>query len=224
MVDPYTQLLELRRSESAARGLAKISRDFYPTTTGYLAETRRAYESDLREDPSSRRGEISRNTHQRASQAARDIVEARMAKLLSAAFQASVGGARELPNAVPEERALFDRLVESLTAYRRSSAPYLEGVSILSPVGEPASRPPAVDAVAAPPVAPAVEKESPPGPAVRGFRYVRIVRDSRALQLGKETIDLRREDILSVSAETAHLLVSSKLAEPVEPSGPGPVT
>lgn len=223
MADPYTQLLELRRSEAAARGLAKIPRDFYASTTGYLAETRQSYEVDLRENPSSRRGEISRNTHQRASQVARDIVEARISKMLSAAFQASVGGTRDLPNALPEERALFDRLVQSLTDYRRTSAPYLEAGATPMPAepssGHGTSHPaapatvPLGDAHATPPTTP------PPH-----LEYVHILKDSRALQVGRDTVDLRKEDILSVPPETAQILVASKLAERVRPAGPSPVT
>ena len=99
--DQYTLLLELRRSEGAARGLAKLPHDFYGTTSSYLAEVRRTFEVELRENPSGRKGELSRQTYQRASQVARDIIEARMTKLLSLSFQASVGGTKELPNSLP---------------------------------------------------------------------------------------------------------------------------
>ncbi len=219
MPDPYTLLLDQRRSEGAARGLAKLPKDFYASTAAYLEETRRSYESDLRENPSSRKGEISRQTHQRASQLARDIVEARISKLLSAAFQASVGGAREIANALPEERALFDRLLQSLADFRRASAPYLEPGTPSAPPLVPA----AVPAPAASPPESASRSAVEPNPSAR-LEYVRILKDSRPLQIGRDTVDLRRDDILQVPADTAQLLVTSKLAERVRPSGPNPVT
>ncbi|MGI0155424.1 MAG: hypothetical protein ACREDE_04740, partial [Thermoplasmata archaeon] len=126
MPDHYTQLLEWRRTEAAVRGLAKLPHDFYRATTAYLAEVRHSYEADLRENPSGRKGEISRQTYQRASQISRDIVEARTQKVLTAAFQASVGGARELPNVLAEERAIFDAILTTLTEHRRADAPYLD--------------------------------------------------------------------------------------------------
>ena len=68
MPDQFTLLLEWRRNEAAGRGLAKLPPDYYESTAAYLRELRRSYEVDLRENPSSRKGEISRQTFQRASQ------------------------------------------------------------------------------------------------------------------------------------------------------------
>ena len=224
MEDHYARLLELRRSESAVRGLAKIPGDFYPTTQGYLEETRRTFESELRENPSSRRGEISRQTYQRASQAARDLIEARMSKLLAAAFQASVGGARELPNALREERELFERLVGSLTGFRRTAAAFLEPGA----PGVPAETRGEVALTGQPP-APAAS--SPPGqgatraaaPSPR-VAYVHMLKDGRPIQVGRDTVDLRKDDVVALPSDTADLLVKGKLAEPIRPAGPGPVT
>ena len=98
MPDHFTQLLEWRRNEAAVRGLAKLPPDFYTATTAYLAELRRSYESELRENPSGRKGDISRQTYQRAIQVSRDIVEGRIQKVLNAAFQAGIGGSRDLPD------------------------------------------------------------------------------------------------------------------------------
>jgi DNA replication initiation complex subunit (GINS family) len=216
MPDPFSQLLEWRRSEASARVLAKLSPEFYTGTARYLGELRRSYEIDLRENPSGRKGEISRQTYQRASQVARDILEGRLQKLLSAAFQASVGGTRELPNALAEERAIFDQLLATLLEFRRASAPYLEtGPSV---VGAPAAAPPPAPAAAptaAPPAAP-----RPPSPAPRATgppspTYVRIVRTTRPLELGAERVDLREDDVLSLTPDAAKILVDGKIAEPL---------
>jgi DNA replication initiation complex subunit (GINS family) len=206
--DQYTLLLELRRSEGAARGLAKLPHDFYATTTGYLAEVRRTFESELRENPSSRKGELSRQTYQRASQVARDIIEARMTKILSLAFQASVGGGRELPNSLPEERQLFDAVYGVLRGHRASVAPYLSGDA--PPPPAPAHAP-APSAREAPPRPEARSASAGPAPIL-----VRILKDSRPLEIGRETIELRREDLLSVPAEIARILIDGKIAEEVE--------
>jgi DNA replication initiation complex subunit (GINS family) len=224
MADPYTQLLEWRRSEATARGLAKLPHEFYPTTQTYLAEVRRTYESELRENPSGKKGELARQTYQRATQVARDVIEARMTKTISLAFQAAVGGARELPNALPEERTLFDQLVQLLRAHRGSVAPYLE------PTGPPAGSPTGVATTSGPPalaasplpVHPVAENSaSSSAPPVT---YVRVLKDGRPIEVQGETIDLRKEDILSLPAETARLLVSAKVAEMIIPARPKPTT
>ena len=226
MPEHFTLLLEWRRNEAAARGLAKLPHDFYPATTAYLAEVRRSYESELRENPSGRKGEISRQTYQRASQVARDIVEGRVQKTLSAAFQASVGGARDLPNALAEERALFDELLEALLKHRRSSAAYLEPTASSSPapLARPAPPPPTPSAIPPPSVPP---PSAPAAPAARGsgpLTYVRILKDGRPIEVGKETIDLRADDVLSLPADTAKLLVDAKVAELVAPGPERTVT
>ncbi len=211
MPDPFTLLLEWRRNEAAARGLSKLPHDFYATTTLYLAETRRSYESELRENPSGRKGEIARQTYQRASSLGRDIVEGRAQKVLTAAFQASVGGARDLPNALAEERELFDHLLGALLAHRRSTSPYLEPAA--ASVSGPAV---AVPRTAEP--APPRPREGPP-PAPLAAAWVRILKDGRPIEVGSETIDLRADDVISLPAETAKLLVEAKVAERL-PLGP----
>jgi DNA replication initiation complex subunit (GINS family) len=216
MPDPFSQLLEWRRAEANARTLSKIGVEFYASTSKYLADLRRSYEVDLRENPSGKKGEISRQTYQRASQVARDILEARAQKLLSAVFQASVGGPRDIPNALAEERALFDRLLDALLEFRRGSAPYLESAPA-TPTGAPApSLPPPPPSPRPAPSPPA--KVPPPagtGPSApaSATTFVRIVRTTRPLELGAETVDLREDDVLSLPAEAARLLVEAKVAE-----------
>jgi DNA replication initiation complex subunit (GINS family) len=222
MPDHYTQLLEWRRNEAAVRGLSKLPHDFYRMTTAYLAEVRRSYEIDLRENPSGRKGEISRQTYQRASQISRDIIEARTQKVLTAAFQASIGGTNELPNALAEERAIFDALLATLAEHRRTDAPYLDPTTASAPSVHPAtplSRPPE----ATPPT-------TAPVPAARTARasvpltYVRVLKSGRPLEVGSETIDLREDDILSLPADAAKLLIDAKVAEPVATGPNRPVT
>jgi DNA replication initiation complex subunit (GINS family) len=215
MPDPFSQLLEWRRAEANARTLSKIGPEFYASTARYLADLRRSYEVDLRENPSGRKGDISRQTYQRASQVARDILEARSQKLLSAAFQASIGGARDLPNALAEERGLFDHLLGQLLEFRRTSAPYLEPPAG-GPAGSVAPAPPPPAPAGTPPSAgprsPAPAPAAVPG-APSAMTYVRVVRTTRPLEVGSETIDLREDDVLSLTAETAKLLVEAKVAE-----------
>ncbi len=229
MPDLFTALLEQRRTEASVRGLAKLPFDFYATTQAYLAEVRRSYETDLRENPSGRKGEISRQTYHRASQAARDIVEGRVQKVVTTAFQASIGGSRDLPNALAEERAIFDRILAVLLEHRRTAAPYIEPTAVpapaipgptraaTSPVAAPAPSPP--PGAAATPARPARPPRSSE-PAV----YVRILQDGRPIQVGTDTVDLRADDILSLPAETAKLLVDARVAEPVRTSPSTPVT
>ncbi|MEM0129235.1 MAG: hypothetical protein QXG65_03625 [Thermoplasmata archaeon] len=220
MPDFYSQMLDWRRTEIASHGLGKLPRDFYASVSAYLAEVRRSYEADLRANPSSRAGELTRQTYRRAMQLARDIAETRLDKVLRAAFQAGVGGARDLPNALPEERTLFDRLLETLLEFRRSATPYLEapaevreGAPVpVAPSGAGAVRPAPPERAVNPPRVPTPQE------------YVRIVRDARAVQIGTESIDLRREDILSLPPEAARILVAGKMAEPIRTRADPPVT
>ncbi len=211
MTDQYTRLLEWRRAEASSRGLAKLPHDFYATTRTYLAEARRLFESELRANPSGKKGELARQTYQRAGQVARDVVEARMTKVLSLAFQASVGGAKDLPNALPEERSLFDGLLDRLRAHRQGVAPFLE------PSAEGAGTP-ALLADASPPAEPAPLPSAPA--ATPATVLVRIVKDGRPVVVGGDTVELRKEDLLTLPAETARLLIDAKLAEPVRPKEP----
>lgn len=220
MPDHFTLLLEWRRNEAAARGLAKLPHDFYPATADYLAETRRSYESELRENPSGRKGDIARQTYQRASSIARDIVEGRAQKVLTAAFQASIGGTRDLPNTLGEERTLFDQLLGALWTHRRATAAYLEpaggpAAAAAAPLPRGTSSPPPPALEATPPVI-----APPPSEAA----WVRILKDGRPIEVGTETVDIRADDVLSLPAETAKLLVDAKVAEPIR-SGPArPIT
>jgi DNA replication initiation complex subunit (GINS family) len=223
MPDQFSLLLEWRRNEAATRGLAKLPHDFYPTTAAYLAEVRRSYEADMRENPSGRKGDMSRQTYQRASQVARDIVEARTQKILGAAFQASIGGTRDLPNALPDERTIHDRIVATLLDHRRRVSPYLESAAAgppNAPVSPPA--PPAMPGAASPAPAPT---PSPKPPLAPSAAYVRILKDGRPIEVGNETIDLRADDVLSLPEEKARLLVAAKVAEPIVPASTArPVT
>lgn len=222
MPDHFTQLLEWRRNELAVRGLAKLSPDFYPLTASYLAELRRSYEVELRENPSGRKGDISRQTHQRAIQIARDVVEGRAQKVLNAAFQASIGGSRDLPNALPEERTMFDQVLGVLVAHRRSVAAYIEPAMVAS--APTAQHVPEVPPMAAP--APPTRTAAPTSTARTrpSLVYVRVLKDSRPIEVGSATVELKADDILSLPAEVARLLVEAKVAEPLESASARPVT
>lgn len=214
MPDYYTKLLELRRAEGSAHGLSKLPLDFYPATRSYLAELKSTFETELRENPSGRKGELARQTHQRAVQTARDIVEARMMKILTAALQASLGGLRELPNALAEERALYDGLLGYLRQHRADVAPYLESPGPATPstgrrATGTASRTPPTEA--ATPRTAAV-----PGPSGPETSIVRVLKDTPKLALGAESIELRRDDVLSLPPDVARLLVDSRVVEPVQ--------
>lgn len=214
MPDHYSLLLDWRRAETSARGLARLPHDFFEATQAYLAEARRVYESELRENPSGKKGEVARQTYQRASQIARDIVDARMSKVLSQAFQASIGGHRDLPNALAEERTLFETMTDTLRRHRSTVAPYLDAAGA-APVAAPSPRP-AIEPRPDPPTT----ARPPPAAVV----LVRILRDAPAVETGGETLHLRKEDVLSLPAETAQILIDGKVAERIERAEPPAAT
>lgn len=217
MPDAFTLLLDWRRTEAAGRGLAKLPHDFYSTTVAYLSDLKRTYETELRENPSGRKGELARQSYQRASQTARDILESRTTKLLSAAFQASVGGGSELPNSLPEERALFDRLLEDLRRFRRDAAPFLSAASGAPPTAAPP----------APSVRPPEEprpRVATAEPAIGASTTIHLLADGRPIETKGEVIDLRKGDVLTVPPEVAGPLVDAKVAERLTTTEPSSTT
>lgn len=213
MADYYTKLLELRRAEGSAHGLSKLPLDFYPQTRAYLADLKSTFETELRENPSGRKGELARQTHQRAVQTARDIVEARMMKILTAALQASLGGSRDLPNALPEERTLHESLLGYLRQHRSEVAPYLES-SGPAPSTAKAPTPASVRKGASEP--PTSRTASAPADASGDTQVVRVLQDSPTVALGSEVLALRRDDVISLPADVARLLLDSHVVETIE--------
>ncbi len=215
MPDQYGQLLEWRRNENASRGgLSKLPHNFYTVTATYLAELRRSYETELRENPSDRKGELARQTYQRASSLSRDIVEGRMAKLVGTALHASVGGPRDVPNTLPEERELLNRLISALASHRHAVAPYLDPAH---PAGtaDASVRPVAVEPASNVPSPGAPAPLPKPPTATTALVYVRILKDGRPITVGADTIELRREDVLSLPGDAAQLLIDAQIAERV---------
>jgi DNA replication initiation complex subunit (GINS family) len=228
MADYYTRLLELRRAEGASQGLAKVPLDFYGQTEAYLADLRTTYERELRENPSGRKGDVARQTHIRVLQIARYLVEARTRKVLNAAFLATAGGARDLPNGLPEERALFEHVIDELTRFRGAHSSYLE-----SPRGATAAPPPTPAAPAPPasePRTPRGRASTPAAPAdaapVRSPAaetvFVRVLRGSPPLEFGGEKLELRPEDVLSVAPGLARILIEGQVAEKILVQEPVP--
>ena len=171
--DYYNRLLDHRRAEYASKGLAKVPVDLMSATTRYLAGLRELLEKEIRENPTSRKVEITRVTYQRALASARDVVEARLTKIAQLAAQ-HVNLGSEPANLLPEERAVYDHLVQELAGFRRNAAPFLEGqTSAPAPgpsaaaaggTGTPAPRPvPPPGPSSGRPSSPPARTGSPPG-------------------------------------------------------------
>lgn len=155
--DYYNRLLEQRRAEYAAKGLSKIPPDFLGATSRYLVSLRELLERETRENPTSRKVEMTRVTYQRALASARDVLEARLAKIAHLAAQhVNLGG--EASNLLPEERALYDALTRDLSGFRRNSASFLD----------PSGTSPPGPAPAAPSGDPSAPAATAPGPSTRG--------------------------------------------------------
>ncbi len=117
---------------------------------------------------------------------------------------------------------MFDQLLGVLLEFRRTSSPYLEpsaGPAVT--VATRPSEPPATPVPSAPTRSPAA---APATRARPSLVYVRVLKDSRPVEVGSETIQLKADDILSLPPETARLLVDAKAVEPVESSSVRPVT
>ncbi|MCI4323368.1 MAG: hypothetical protein L3K03_05035 [Thermoplasmata archaeon] len=223
MAELYTRLLEWRRAEAATRGLGKIPNDAYAQIASYIVETRHTLETEVKDNPAGRRSDLARQTHQKSMQSARDLFDARANKILSAAYQATIGGSRELPNATPEERRLHEELLASLRQFRRVAAPFLE------PEGGPtavSSTAPESRTGASPAASTHARPSAPPEPPARAaaaserLAYVRILRSGPPIAIGSETVELRVQDVLQLPLDIARALVDGKFAERIETSSP----
>ncbi len=149
--DYYNRLLEQRRAEYAAKGLSKIPPDFLGATSRYLGSLRELLERETRENPTSKKVEMTRVTYQRALASARDVLEARLAKIAHLAAQhVNLGG--EASNLLSEERSLYDALTRDLAGFRRTSASFLDpsGASPSGPAPSAPSGGPSAHAATAP--------------------------------------------------------------------------
>jgi hypothetical protein len=118
---------------------------------------------------------------------------------------------------------MFDQILSVLLDHRRSSAAYIEptpGGNVPS-----ATRPPEIPAAAPAPAPPARAPEAPAASRSRpSLVHVRVLKDSRPVEVGSETVDLKSDDVLSLPAETARLLAEAKVVELLESSPNRPVT
>lgn len=216
--DQYNKLLEQRRAEASSRALAKISLDFYETTSAYLMDLRGRLTLEIRENPTSRKVELTRQVYQRAVTHARDVVDFRLAKIAArAAQQATVGG--EPPAMLPIERALFDALVKSLAECRGRLTPFLDAklpvpsATPATPENAPGAGPPPPPNVPSPPPV----LSGTPGSAASPMVTVRILRDGPPIEVARgDAVELRKEDVLTLPEGTAELLIRGKAAEKIE--------
>lgn len=115
---------------------------------------------------------------------------------------------------------MFDRVLAVLLDHRRAAAAYIEPPSApMTPAPPPSTEPPAARPPSPAPVA------TPPSARSRpNLVYVRVIKESRPIEVGSETVDLRVDDVLSLPADTARLLVEAKVAELLENAPARPVT
>lgn len=237
--DYYNKLLEQRRQEYSSKGLSKLPPEFLTATADYLAWMRDVLEQEVRENPTSRKVELTRLTYQRAVASARDVLEARLAKIAQLAAQhTNLGG--DPSNLLPEERALYDGLMRELASFRRTQAPFLEASTSTPSTAPPSSAtapsartapagpPPSANAASTvPSPAPGASataggaKPAPPPPPV----VVRILQDIPPLVLSKdESVELFREDLATLPASKADVLVHARKAERIDARSPAQVT
>lgn len=234
--DYYNRLLEQRRAEYASKGLSKMPPDFLVATSNYLAGLRELLEKEVRENPTSRKVELTRVTYQRALASARDVLEARLTKIAQQSAQhVNLGG--EPANLLPEEKALYDAMTRELGSFRRNQAPFLEGSAPMTtspslppslaasapPAPSPSTPHPPTPRATSPPTtqaAPPVPAEPSPAPSTTTTPppvVVRILENMNRLALPKnETLELLKEDLVTLPPETSNLLVHSRKAERVD--------
>lgn len=121
---------------------------------------------------------------------------------------------------------MFDQVLGALLDFRRSAAAYIEPTPGPSPGPSPPAPPRTAEVPAASPLSPPARSPTT-APAARtrpALVYVRVLRDSRPVEVGSETVDLKADDVLSLPAETARLLAEAKVVELLESSPSPPVT
>ncbi|HVQ00124.1 MAG TPA: hypothetical protein VMT57_01290 [Candidatus Thermoplasmatota archaeon] len=190
----YKTLRKIQQAEQTASGLTKIDTNFYGDVAAYLSSVEQRIEQE--KNPSKLK--LFSDELANMKKVITSIYELREKKIVHNALSTVRSGTPDLKNLLEVEKKLFDSLVEQIKQSRQE-------------VFEEKKENPASEAPPPQPTAPAPAREPNTNPIVR------VVEDTpEFVGTDERTYALRKEDVLSMPAETAGPLLKKGVVKQVK--------
>ncbi|MBM4249510.1 MAG: DNA replication complex GINS family protein [Euryarchaeota archaeon] len=226
----YNRLIQLHQQEKRGGAPVPLVADFHDRVRDFLERLRASYDQERARDPSSMRSLQLADQLQKARSLQMDIINLRMRKFLLLAHQTLTGARVDTRAFTPEEKTVFQELVDRLCAGRNWILEGGAAASSTAGAGGPSSPP----AKCAPPdgfgpepvktvpvePSPVPDRAGPPpsGAAVDSCELVvlRILEDVPDFAMGEGVVAcLRRKDLVALQREMARALEQHGKARPV---------
>lgn len=209
---PYEPLNyeSLRRKQQLERGSPRLTRlegDFYVTLEAYLKGLNEDLQREVAQSPGSAKATLLQDELQNTRRLAEDLYEHRERKIIGAAVTAARGSAQDTTNMLRQEQELYEALINVLrdtkrrVLHGRAAAPAPKAAPPPEPV-QPQGAP--VLHTQAPSPQPQQAAPLPEG----GRVLVRVLEDIGSFAASDlRTYHVRREEVLSLPADTARILI-----------------
>lgn len=212
----------LRRKQQLERGsplLTRLESDFYRNLELYLQGVQEDYQREHAANPSSPKATLLGDELQNTRRLAEDLYEHRERKVVTAALTSARGGVPETSYMLKEEQALYDSLVALLRDTKRRI--------LLRPPPTAKANPPesaALPVGTAPEPGHTATGQAAAAPAPtnggNGRLLVRVLEDIGSFAASDlRTYTVQREDVLSLPADTAKILILRGKAVEVATAG-----
>lgn len=215
----------LRKRQQLERGSPRLTRlepDFYENLELYLKALHEDFQREQAANPGSPKATLLGDELTNTRRLAEDLYEHRERKVVTAALTAARGASPETANMLPDEQALYEGLVALLRDAKRRVLHGRQG-----PRPAPPPHVPVIGILpSAPPAAPAPTPAAPgaaaaPEPRARDGRLlVRVLEDVGSFMASDQrAYYVRREEVVSLPADTARILILRGKAVEVAPPG-----
>lgn len=115
----FEKIRQIQRKEREETSLYPLEEDFYPSTARHVAMSRKEYEKNP--------GTEKLREIENFSRLAKDVFDKREQKIIMKSLRAARGSKRKDENMTPEEKKLFNALVQDITKHRKFFEDSLKG-------------------------------------------------------------------------------------------------
>lgn len=221
----YEELRKRQQVERASPKLARLPEDFYRRLVAYLSSLEEEVRREQAANPASPKAKLLADELWNTRRLAEDLYEHRERKLMLAALGAARGASPDTTHMLPEELELYNAAVARLGEARRralhpppAQPPASAGAPPLGATAAPATTAPEAPRGDPPPAQPPPSAGAPPQPA-DGRTLVRLLEDVGAFTATDlRTYHARRDDVVSLPAGTARVLIERGKAVEVTPA------
>lgn len=209
----FGEVSDVHRNERRSKVLTKLPANFYDKAEAHLQALRDECRA-AGPDPANPKTMMLQDQISKVDKRLRQIYDMRERKITLAALDGMLG-APQPDNMTKADKALYDRLVEVLSAFRQGKAlpASPECVPAAQPVPKechaPAAPQPAAQPAPAPTVAAAAaEPKESEAPAAAESMMVQVLEDIPTFVGVNVTYDLRKDDVVTLPSQFANLLSS----------------